>query len=138
MSLVHRTTLFLCPFFLLFMEWVLRLASEEHDPAAFWAPSLTSCGVSQLFPLLATKEEAAAPHRRGWKEAILQNLRSLALIAMFAGIALWSLILLESLKHRVLLPLIPGIPWSAGGTWALTYYTLINFLFFNKQSGAMK
>jgi hypothetical protein len=138
MSLVPRAALFLCPFFLLFMEWVLRLATEEHDPAGFWAPSLTSCGVSQLFPILTTDKEPAAVQGSGWKGALIENLRSFALIAMFGGIALWSLILLESLNHRVLLPLVPGMPLSAGGTWALAYYTLINFLFFKNESGGVK
>jgi hypothetical protein len=57
---------------------------------------------------------------------------------MIAGMALWCLILLGGLKHRTMLPSIPGIEVDAAQSWAVLYYFLIGLGFSEAKWGAVK
>jgi hypothetical protein len=138
MNFLYRIMLYVFPLFLLFLEWVIRVASNNEEHNAFWMPSLATAGMGLLLPLLAAESDETRLRAPKWKGIVNRNLPPMALIALFAGMALWCLILLGGLKQRMLLPGLPGTDFDPAQLWAVLYYFLIGLGLSEAKWGAVK
>ena len=130
--------LYVFPLFLLFFEWIIRVAANNEDQKAFWTPSLATAGIGLLLPLLVAETDAAKLRAPKWKGIVNRNTPALALIALFAGMALWCLILLGGLKRKTMLPEFLGTGFDAAQSWAVLCYFVIGLGFSVAKSGAMQ
>jgi hypothetical protein len=137
-NFLYRIMLYAFPLFLLLFEWTIRVAANNEEQNAFWMPSLATAGMGLLLPHLVAESDAAKLTAPTWKGIVNRNLPPLALIALFAGMALWSLILLGGVKKQTMLPGIPGVGFGAAQSWAVLYYFLIGLGFSEVKWGAMR
>jgi hypothetical protein len=137
-NFLYRIMLYVFPLFLLFFEWIIRVAANNEEQNAFWVPSLATAGIGLLLPLLVAEGDVTRLRAPKWKGVVNRNMPALALIALFVGMALWCLILLGGLKNQMMLPEIPGTGFDAAQSWAVLYYFLVCLGFSEAKSGAMQ